>query len=178
MTEAVTQKPSVHRPPHAPATAADVMRPAPATIEPHAHVAAAAYLMKHAGVTALVVVDDDQAKQPDGIITEADIVQAVADGKDVNDIRIRALMTTHPIVINPGTSIRDAAGAMVTGHFRHLPVVGGTGLIGMVDITDVCAALLDPPQDDRPASRDRHTPGRPGRDRTHRTSEQERRYAR
>jgi CBS domain-containing protein len=177
MTEASTQKPSVHRPPHAPATAADVMRPAPATIEPRDHVAAAAYLMKHAGVTALVVVDDDQAKQPVGIITEADIVQAVADGKDVNDLRIRALITTHPTVINPTTSIRDAARSIVTGPFRHLPVVGEAGLIGMVDITDACAALPGPPQDDLPASRDRHTPGRSGRDRTHRTSEQERRCA-
>ena len=122
-----------------------------------------------------MVVDDDQAKQPVGIITETDIVQAVADGKDV---RIRALITAHPTVINAGTSIRDAARSMVTGHFRHLPVVGEAGLIGMVDITDVCAALLDPPQDDLPASRDRHTPGRPGRDRTHQTSEQERRCAR
>jgi CBS domain-containing protein len=159
MTEAFTQKPSVHRPPHAPATAADVMRPAPATIEPRDHAAAAAYLMKHAGVTALVVVDDNQAKQPVGIITEADIAQAVADGKDLNDLRIRALITTHLTVINPGTSIRDAARSMMTGHFRHLPVAGEAGLIGMVDITDVCAALPGPPQDDLPASRDRHTPG-------------------
>ena len=44
---------SVHRPVHALATAADVMRPAPATVEPRAHVAAAAYLMKHAGLTAV-----------------------------------------------------------------------------------------------------------------------------
>ena len=108
MTEAFTRKPSVHRPPHAPATAADVMRPAPATIGPRDHVAAAAYLMKHAGVTALVVVDDDQARQPVGIITEADIAQAVADGKDLNDVRVRALITTHLTVITAGTSIRDA----------------------------------------------------------------------
>jgi len=142
MTEAFTQKPSVHRPPHAPATAADVMRPAPATIEPRDHVAAAAYLMKHAGVTALVVVDDDQAKQPIGIITEADIAQAVADGKDVNDLRIRALITTHPTVINPATSIRDAATFMTARHYRHLPVTGDTGLLGLIDITDVCQALI------------------------------------
>jgi CBS domain-containing protein len=173
MTEAFTHKPSVHRPPHAPATAADVMRPALTTIEPGGHVAAAAYLMKHVGVTALVVVDD-QAKQPIGIITEADIVQAVADGKDVNDLRIVALLTTHPTVINPATSIRGAARSMMTGQVRHLPVAGGAGLIGMLDITDVCAALPDPPQDNQPASRGRHTPGQPGSDRTHRTSEQER----
>jgi acetoin utilization protein AcuB len=140
-------------------------------------VAAAAYLMKHAGVTALVVVNDDQARQPVAIITEADIAQAVADGKDLNDVRIRALITTHPTVITAGTSIRDAARSMVTGHTRHLPVAGEPGLIGTVDIADVCAALPGPPQDDLPASRDPHTPARPGRGRTHRTSGHERRCA-
>src|SRR5260370_1889062 len=132
LTEAFAQKPSVHRPPHAAATAADVMRPAPATIKPRDHVAAAAYLMKHAGVTALVVVDDDQAKQPVGIITEADIVQAVAAGKDVNDVRIRALITTHPTVINPETSIQDAPTSIVPGPFRHLPIVAAPHLTAMV----------------------------------------------
>jgi hypothetical protein len=66
---------------------------------------------------------------------------------------------------------------MVTGHFRHLPVVGKAGLIGMADITDVSAALLDPPQDDPLPSRHRRTQRRLARDRTHRTSEQERRGA-
>ena len=144
MTEAFTRKPSGHRPPHAPATAADVMRPALTTIEPGGHVAAAAYLMKHAGVTALVVVDDDQAKQPAGIITEADIVQAVADGKDVNNVRLRDVMTPQPTVITTATSIREAATLMTRGRFRHLPVVGDDGLVGMVDISDICRALIGP----------------------------------
>jgi CBS domain-containing protein len=141
MTEAFTQKPSVHRPPHAPATAADVMRPAPATIEPGDHVAAAAYLMKHAGTTALMVVDA-RAGQPTGIITAADIARAIADGKDVNDVWVDAVMTTRPAIIAT-TSIRDAAEMMTTRHFRHLPVAGEAGLVGVVDITDVCRALID-----------------------------------
>jgi CBS domain-containing protein len=33
---------------------------------------------------------------------------------------------------------------MTSGHFRHLPVVGDAGLIGIVNITDVCRALLEP----------------------------------
>jgi CBS domain-containing protein len=33
---------------------------------------------------------------------------------------------------------------MTSGHFRHLPVVGDAGLVGIVDITDVCRALLEP----------------------------------
>ena len=164
MTGAFAHKPSVHRPPHALATAADVMRPALATIEPGGHVAAAAYLMKHAGVTALVVVHDDQAKQPVGIITEADIVQAVADGKDANDVRTRALITMHLTVITATTSIQDAARSMVTGHFRHLPVVGEAGLIGMADITESAPRCSTPtPPRPEPAGL-RHTtpPGRCG----------------
>lgn len=144
MTEASAPEPSLPPPP-APATAGDVMRPALTTVEPNGHVAAAAYLMKHAGATALVVVDDEEAKRPTGLITETDIVQAVADGKDLNVIRIHDLMTTRPTVIKATTSIRDAARAMMTGHFRHLPVVDDDGLIGIVDIRDVCSALLDPP---------------------------------
>lgn len=129
----------------APATAADVMQPAVTTVEADAHLAAAAYLMKHAGATALVVVDNEQAKRPVGLITDADIAEAVADGKDVNQVRIHDLMTTHPTVITATTSVTDAARSMVTGHYRHLPVVGDAGLIGIVDIEDVCRALLDAP---------------------------------
>ena len=61
----------------------------------------------------------------------------------MNSTRIHALMTARPTVINATTSVRDAAKAMTSGHFRHLPVVGDAGLVGIVDITDVCRALLD-----------------------------------
>ena len=140
MTEAAAQQPSQ---PPAPATVADVMHPAVTTVEQGDHVAAAAYLMKHAGATALMVVDP-QTSQPRGIITEADIARVVADGKNVNDVRIHDLMTEEPTVIKATTSIRNAARMMTNGHFRHLPVVDGGALIGMVDISDVCAALLGP----------------------------------
>jgi CBS domain-containing protein len=99
--------------------------------------------MKHAGVSALVVLNA-QTDQPLGIITESDIAHAVADGKDVNDARIHDLMTRNPTVISTTTSIGEAARIMTRGRFRHLPVVGDGGLAGMVDITDVCRALLGP----------------------------------
>ena len=134
----------------APATAADIMRPPLTTVEKNDHVAAAAYLMKHAGTTALMVLDA-RTGQPAGIITEADIAHAVADGKDVNSTRINDLMTARPTVINTTTSVRDAAKVMTSGHFRHLPVVGDAGLAGIVDITDVCRALLEPGVSQPPA---------------------------
>ena len=140
MTETHAQPPS-----HGPVTAADVMEPALSTIEPEGHAAAAAYLMRHAGATALVVVDDEKSRRPLGLVTEADIVRAVADKKDLEQIRIRDLMTTNPTVITADTSVREAAESMLVGHFRHLPVVGDAGLIGIVDIADVCRALLDVP---------------------------------
>jgi len=141
MTDAFAQHSS--QVPPAPATVANVMRPPVTTVEQAAHVAAAAYLMKHAGATALMVLDA-QTGQPIGIITQADIARAVADGKDVNSVRIYDLMTTRPTVISTTTSVRDAANVMTSGHFRHLPVVGDAGLAGIVDITDVCRALIDP----------------------------------
>ena len=129
--------------PPAAATVADLMRPALTTAELDDHAAAAAYLMKHAGTTALMVLDP-HTEQPIGIITETDITHAVADGKDVNNVRLRDLMTPQPTVITTTTSVRDAATLMTRSHFRHLPVVGDDGLVGMVDISDICRALIGP----------------------------------
>jgi CBS domain-containing protein len=117
-------------------------------VDQNDHVAAAAYLMKRADATALIVM---QGGQPIGIITEADISHAVADGKNPNDVRIYQLMTAHPTVVSTTTSIRDAAKVMTSGRFRHLPVVGDAGLVGIVDITDVCRALLDADVSEPPA---------------------------
>jgi CBS domain-containing protein len=126
------------------------MQPPLSTVKKDDHVAAAAYVMKHAGATALVVVDE-WTDQPLGIITEADIAHAVADGKDLSNVRIHDLMTARPTVITTTTSVRDAAKVMTSGHFRHLPVVGDAGLAGIVDITDVCRALLEPDVSQPPA---------------------------
>ena len=142
MTDAPAQLPSVP-PPRTPVAVRDVMRPKATTVEPNDHAAAAAYLMKHAAAAALVIVDPVTG-QPAGIITETDITHAVADGKNLEEVRIHDLMTTRPAVIHRATSVPDAARAMTDGRFWHLPVVGDDGLIGVVDITDVCRALLDP----------------------------------
>ena len=72
MTDAFAQQ-SFQAPP-APATVANVMRPPLTTVEQAAHVAAAAYLMKHAGATALLI-RDGHTDQPIGIITQAWVPQ-------------------------------------------------------------------------------------------------------
>jgi CBS domain-containing protein len=139
MTAIAAQESSPHPRPAA-ATVADVMRLPLTTVGRHDHVAAAAYLMKHAGTTALLVLDA-QAGEPVGIITAADVARTIADGKDVNDAWVDAAMTARPALATT-TSIRNAAKVMTTRHFRQLPVAGDSGLLAVVDIIDVCRALL------------------------------------
>jgi CBS domain-containing protein len=132
---------SPFHPQAATATVADIMRPPLTMVGQHDHLAAAAYLMKHAGTTALLVADT-QTGQPTGMITETDIAHAIADGNEVNDVWVDAVMTTRPALATT-TSIKDAAEIMTARHLRHLPVIGDTGLLGVADIIDVCRALIN-----------------------------------
>src|SRR3954447_25462658 len=84
-----------------------LMRPATTTVERSAHLAAAAYLMKHHGDTALVVITDDH--RPIAIITDADVSQAVADGRAPEETRLSDLELSPPITVEPDTSAGDAA---------------------------------------------------------------------
>jgi CBS domain-containing protein len=125
-----------------PVTVMDIMQPPVTAVDQNDHVAAAAYLMKRANASALIVTQA-QSGQPVGIITDADVSRAVADGKNPNDVRIYELMTASPTVVSTTTSIREAAEVMTSRRFRHLPVIGDAGLVGIVDITDVCRVLLE-----------------------------------
>ena len=138
MADAAT--PSSSRPQN-PATVSDIMEPALTTAHAGDHIAAAAYLMKHAGATALVVLDAE-TDRPVGIVTDTDVAHAVADGKNVNEVRISEVMTPDPTVVGTTCSLREAAELMTNGHFRHLPVVDDSGLAGIVDISTIGRALL------------------------------------
>ena len=118
------------------------MRAATTTIEPDSHVASAAFLMKRAHDSALVVTSGD-GRVPIAVITDADVSQAVADGRDLNDTRINELHLNRPEVVHPGTSVAEAAEQMLQGSLMHLPVMEDGQLVGLVDMAAVCRALLD-----------------------------------
>jgi len=61
-------------------------------VEEDAHLAAAAYLMKHTGARTLEVLDEERTPQPVGVITDAELAEAEADGKDLNDVRVRDVL--------------------------------------------------------------------------------------
>lgn len=125
-------------------TVADLMRAAVVSVERDAHLAAVAYLMRQAGETALVVVNDTEQRTPLAVITDTDVAQAIADGRDPNQMRVNELLHRDPITVSPDTPIVRAAAVMVAADIRHLPVVAAEGrLLGMVDISDACRALVD-----------------------------------
>jgi CBS domain-containing protein len=119
-----------------------LMRAATTTIDPDSHVASAAYLMKRAHDSALVVTSGD-GRLPIAVITDADVSQAVADGRDLNDTRINQLHLSRPVVVSPGTSVAEAAERMLELSVMHLPVIEDGQLVGLVDMAAVCRALLD-----------------------------------
>ena len=122
-------------------TVGGLMRSATTTVEPDAHVASAAWLMKRANDSALIVTSDD-GRVPIAIITDADVSQAVADGHNLNDIRINQLHLSRPVVVSPGTSVADAAEQMLELALNHLPVMDDGQLVGLIDMAAVCRALL------------------------------------
>ncbi len=124
------------------ATVADVMRPATTTVETDAHLASAAYLMKRAGDTALVVMPQDGVGGPVAVITDAHISQAVADGRSLDETRINQLGLPRPSCVNPSMPVVEAAERMLTDRLEHLPVVDEERLLGLVDMAAVCRALL------------------------------------
>lgn len=118
-----------------PATVAQVMRQ-PATIEPDAHLAAAAYEIEHRQAPALVVVSDGTG-EPVAMITNADIVRAVAFGRNLEDTRVNQVATPKPETVRADARAEDAAELMLARGVRDLPVVENGRLVGMVDLHDL-----------------------------------------
>jgi len=115
------------------------MRPAVTTVEPGAHLAGAAYLMKHSGDNALVVTANSR---PVAMVTDTDISQAVADGRNPEEVRISDLPRREPIVVTPDTDVLTATRTMLLHRIHHLPVVDDDRLVGIVDLTDLCRPLV------------------------------------
>jgi CBS domain-containing protein len=89
----------------------------------------------------LLVMDGDRLA---GIITERDVLRAVALGADPATATVDEAMTAEVFTVGPDMPLRDAAREMAVRWIRHLPVEDGGRLVGMVsmrDITGIFAAL-------------------------------------
>ena len=75
-----------------------------------------------------------------GMLTERDVLRAAASGSDLTKSPVSEWMTRNPTTATPDTTIGEAADVMLANGFRHLPVVEGRNLKGVVSIRDVLAS--------------------------------------
>jgi CBS domain-containing protein len=77
-----------------------------------------------------------------GILTERDVLRAAASGTDLTTVQVSAWMTKDPQSAEPDTTVEDAAQMMLLNGFRHLPIMEGRTVRGMVSLRDLFAARI------------------------------------
>lgn len=77
-----------------------------------------------------------------GILTERDLVRAVADGNDFEKLVVADYMTPEPVAVSPETDAREAGRVMVQAGIRHLPVVENDRLLGVMSMRDIVVELI------------------------------------
>ena len=121
----------------------DAMTTAVITIGPSHTLREASSVMAERAIGS-VVVHDPEAVGP-GILTERDVVRAVADGLDLDKATAGDHLTTDSAYGSPVWSLDEATEAMRRGGFRHLVVVEGSAVVGIISMRDIVRALGDHP---------------------------------
>jgi CBS domain-containing protein len=81
-----------------------------------------------------------------GIFTERDVLRAAASGSDLTSSPVSEWMTRDPVTAGPDVNADDAAETMMAQGFRHLPVVEGTTVLGIVSLRDILRVRIRRPQ--------------------------------
>lgn len=111
------------------------------TIEATARLADAVGLLDAKGIGALLVMDGQQVA---GVLSERDVVRALARGGAESLGRpVSALMSAPVVTVAPTDSVESAMALMTERRFRHLPVVEGGALVGIVSIGDLVKCRID-----------------------------------
>ena len=109
------------------------------TVDPSAHVTEVAKRMVAKDVGAVLVFDEGAIC---GILTERDVLRAVADGIDDATL-VRDRMTANPETLDAEDTMEHAAVLMIHGGFRHLPVVEQGEVVGVLSIRDLMRVVLE-----------------------------------
>ena len=117
----------------------DVASSAVVAVGPAQSLRDAAQLMAKHRVGSAVVQD---AEQLVGILTERDVLNAVATGTAPDQVSVQEIMTADVVTVGPDWDLVEAAGEMVRRRIRHLVVYEGGQLLGVLSVRDVLPALL------------------------------------
>ena len=120
----------------------DIMSTRVSLTTPETSVAEAAAGMVAAKVGSAIVM---QGRFLAGILTERDVMRSAASGEDLRVCRVCDWMTPDPQSASPDTSVEEAADMMLKNGFRHLPVVDGRTVCGVVSLRDLFATRIRRP---------------------------------
>ena len=96
--------------------------------------------MKANRVRAILVIDNGKLK---GIVSQGDCaIRALLPGKDANTTPVAEIMTPDPMTVKLGDPMEHCMGLMVNRGFRHLPVLGGAEVVGIISIGDVVKDMM------------------------------------
>jgi CBS domain-containing protein len=112
------------------------------TIEPSQALQEAAHQMADRRVGAILVTEGNKLV---GILTERDVLRAAASGEDLSVSQVSAWMSKDPQAATPDMSAAEASQIMLLNGFRHLPVLDGRTVCGVVSIRDLFAAKIRRP---------------------------------
>lgn len=111
------------------------------SLDPEAKVSEAVEIMSSKRIgTMIVSVSGDQ---PDGILSERDVVRELGKrGPECLDDSVSNMMTANPVTCTPEDSSEKVLQMMTDGRFRHLPVMEGGRMVGLISIGDVVKGRL------------------------------------
>lgn len=111
------------------------------SVSPDATLYEALEIMADRNIGAIIVSDGKGGIL--GIFSERDFVRKIIiKGRSGESTKVKEIMTTHVLYVEPGTSISDCMNLMTEKRVRHLPVVEGGKAIGVVSIGDVVKAVV------------------------------------
>jgi CBS domain-containing protein len=118
-------------------TVGEIMTGSVFSIEPAMTVAEAATVMGERKIGSALVMEGEKLS---GIFTERDIVRALGEHFDAAGHPVSEWMTADPMTVPPDTPIKEALNTMLERGFRHLPVVDGERILGIVSMRDLTRA--------------------------------------
>jgi CBS domain-containing protein len=114
------------------------------SISPDATVIEGLTLMAEKNIGALLILENEK---PVGIMSERDYARKIIlEGRSSRDTKVRSIMTTRLVWAHPSDSVEHAMALMTRERIRHLPVVDGDSVLGMVSIGDLVKAMIDQQQ--------------------------------
>ena len=113
---------------------AEIMTSDVLKVDPSDTIGETAQRMVELGVSSAVVSDYGRLI---GIVTERDLTRAVAGRVHSSEARVREWMTSEPVTLTPDASPEEAARVMLENGFRHIPILQGEEIVGIVSIRDV-----------------------------------------